>query len=460
NFEKGVVKHFEYNLNKMIVLCKTSGVPVIVVETPCNLKDFSPFKSEHNSKLSKSKQNHIDNELKQAKSLIDSGDYKKAIEDTNKMEAEDPLYALTYFLKGKALEKEGLYDQARSNFVKARDLDVCPLRATTPIIETIRRIAGDQKVGLIKFSSFVDAYAKENGNASGIPGKESFLDHVHPTIELHQALAELLFKKIEKMGLTDNCNSLNQEEIQSVMDQGLKSLDPSIYTLRDLNLAKTLRWAGKKEEAKQDLLRIAKRETDNAEVHKMLGSYALEDQQFDEAIEQYKEAVRLSGGDPQLKLSLGIAQYKAGNKEEAEATYEDILHGEQDFPEVYANLAMLWLTNWNLDEANNLLKEGIAKYPDSTALFSPYALALAMSGNFSQAIRWMRKAINAEPGDPAHYYNLAGMYALNHQDPLAFQTLNTAIDRGYRNLNKILQDPVFERLHNQPEFEKIKSRLE
>jgi TPR repeat protein len=83
-----------------------------------------------------------------------------------------------------------------------------------------------------------------------------------------------------------------------------------------------------------------------------------------------------------------------------------------------------------------------------------------MSGNFSQAIKWMRKAVNAEPGDPAHYYNLAGMYALNHQDTLAFQTLNTAIDRGYRNLNKILQDPVFETLRNQPEFEKIKSRLE
>jgi Flp pilus assembly protein TadD/lysophospholipase L1-like esterase len=460
NFEKGVVKHFEYNLKKMVSLCRASGVPVILVETPCNLKDFSPFKSEHNSKLSKSKQNNIDNELKQAKSLIDSGDYKKAIEETNKMEGEDPLYALTYFLKGKALDKEGLYDQARSNFVKARDLDVCPLRATTPIIETIRRIAEDQKVGLIKFSSFVDAYAKENGNASGIPGKESFLDHVHPTIELHQALAELLFNKIEKMGLTENCKSLDQEEMQSVMDQGLKSLDPSIYTLRDLNLAKTLRWAGKKEEAKQDLLRIAKRETDNAEVHKMLGSYALEDQQFDEAIEQYKEAVRLSGGDPQLKLSLGIAQYKAGNKKEAQETYEDILHSGQDFPEVYANLSMLWLTNGHLDEATNLLKEGIAKYPDSTALYSPYALALAMSGNFSQAIKWMRKAVNAEPGDPAHYYNLAGMYALNHQDTLAFQTLNTAIDRGYRNLNKILQDPVFETLRNQPEFEKIKSRLE
>ena len=57
-------------------------------------------------------------------------------------------------------------------------------------------------------------------------------------------------------------------------------------------------------------------------------------------------------------------------------------------------------------------------------------------------------------------YNLAGMYALNHQDTLAFQTLNTAIDRGYRNLNKILTDPVFTGLRHKAEFEKIKERLE
>jgi len=460
DFAKGVVQHFGYNLREMISLCQNAAVPVILVETPSNLKDFSPFKSDHDSKLNLSDQKHIDQKLDEIKSLIDIRDYKKAINQINKVESKDPLYALTYFLKGKALAEEGLYDEARRNFVKAKDLDVCPLRATTPIIDLIRLIANEKKVNLIRFSSFIDSYAVKHANESGIPGDESFLDHVHPTIELHQALAKLLFMRIEKMGLINGCSTLNKEEMNSVLDQGLKSLGPSIYTLRDLNLAKTLRWAGKKEEAKKALLRIVGREDNNPEVHKMLGAFALEDKQYGEAIDQYKEAVRLSGGDPELKLSLAIALNRAGNKKEAQEAYENILNSGKGMPEVYANLSMLWLEDGRLDEADKLIKTGILKFPDCATLFSPYALTLAMSGKFSEAIQWMRKSVDAEPGDPSHYYNLAGMYALNHQDALAFQTLNIAIDRGYRNLNKILVDPVFKELRHKPEFQKIESRLE
>ncbi len=46
-FSHDVVRHFAYNLRTMINLCKKAGVPVILVEPVCNLKDFSPFKSEH-----------------------------------------------------------------------------------------------------------------------------------------------------------------------------------------------------------------------------------------------------------------------------------------------------------------------------------------------------------------------------------------------------------------------------
>ena len=46
-FSRGVVRHFAYNLKTMIGLCRDAGVPVDSGEPPCNLKDFSPFKSEH-----------------------------------------------------------------------------------------------------------------------------------------------------------------------------------------------------------------------------------------------------------------------------------------------------------------------------------------------------------------------------------------------------------------------------
>ncbi|MFA6224516.1 MAG: tetratricopeptide repeat protein [Desulfomonilaceae bacterium] len=459
-FARGVLKHYAYNLREMISLCKQAHVPIILVETPSNLKDFSPFKSQHDSKLTLTQQKEIDRKLEDVRALLASGDFKKAVDETNEIERVDPLYALTYFLKGKALEAETQYQEARRNFVKAKDLDVCPLRATSSIIDQIDKIAAEQQAPLIKFCSFVDSYSKEHGSKSGIPGDESFLDHVHPTIELHQALAELLYEKIQSMGLISGCKTLNKTEIQSVLDQGFKSLDSSIYALRDLNLAKTLRWAGKKEEAKRALLRIAGSETDNPEVHKMLGSFALEAHQYGEAVNEYREAVKLAGGDPELKLSLAIALYKGGNRKEAQDTYEQILDSGHDFPEVYANLSMLWLETGRIDESRKLIEKGIEKFSGSSALYAPYALNLAISGRLDEAIKWMLKAVATEPGDPSHYYNLAGMYALNNQNAKAFKSLNMAIDRGYRNLDKLSSDPVFKNLRDQSEFKKIKSRLE
>ena len=53
-FSKGVVQHFAHNLRAMITLCRNAGVPVILVEPVSNLKDFSPFKSEHGPELTAS----------------------------------------------------------------------------------------------------------------------------------------------------------------------------------------------------------------------------------------------------------------------------------------------------------------------------------------------------------------------------------------------------------------------
>lgn len=458
-FTKGVIEHFTYNLNEIVSLCKSSGVPLILVEPPSNLKDFSPFKSEHDVRLSQSQRAEVDRRIENIRSRLQRKQYKEALSEIIEIESIDPNYALTSFLKGEALHGENNHKEARECFVRAKDLDVCPLRAPQPIIDAVRAVAREEKISLVNFCDFVDSYALANGNDSGIPGNESFLDHVHPSIELHQALAGLLLSKIREMGLLARCKTLSAEQTQSIMKKGLDSLDQSVFTMRDLNLAKTLRWAGKKEEARQSLLRIVNREADNPEVHKMLGSFALDDLEFTTAISEFKKAVELSGGDPELKLSLAIALYRAGSGSEARGVYEEIIESGQAMPEAYANLTMLLLETGRLKQAEETIESGFTRYPESPTLFSPYSLTLALSGRIAEAIQWMNKAIEAEPGDPGNYYNLAGMYALNHQKEMALKYLNIAVDRGYGNLAKILGDPVFVELVNSPEFDKIKSRL-
>jgi Flp pilus assembly protein TadD/lysophospholipase L1-like esterase len=458
-FERGVVQHFVYNLKAMISLCKKAGVPVIIVQPASNLKDFSPFKSEHDPNLTAAEKANIKALLSRVRGLLDDGRFGEALDLAQEATRKDPMFAESHYWEGRALLGLGRNPEAKRCFVEAKDLDVCPLRCISAVESQITAIAKEENVPLIPFRESLERKAAESGDKSGIPGNEIFLDHLHPTIENHQFLAEMILEKIQADGLVHLSRSLSPEERQDVFKKGLASLDPSFFGLRDLNLAKTLRWAGKKDEARFALEKAAQRLPENVEIHKMLGSYLLEDGNYEKAIEESKAAVVLSGKDPELVFALAVAYYRSGRKEEAVATYKNLTEQEKPLPEALANLAMIYLEDGKLQKALELLENGLKATPQSPMLFSPYGLALAMSGRISDAISWMSRAVKAEPGNPAHLYNLAGMYALSGNKSEALRQLDGAVQKGYADGDKLARDPVFGSIRDVPEFSKILDKI-
>lgn len=458
-FAKGVVQHFAYNLKAMISLCKAAGVPVIIVQPASNLKDFSPFKSEHAPNLTAAEKHAMKGLLSSLRGLLEAGKFEEALNVAQEVTRKDPLFAEAHFLKGRALLGLGRNPEAKSCFVEAKDLDVCPLRCVSTLEAQITAIVREDNTPFVPFREALERKAGESGDRSGIPGNESFLDHVHPTIENHQFAAEMILEKIQAGGLVHLSRSLAPAERQDIFKKGIDGLDPSFLGLRDLNLAKTLRWAGKKGEARFALENAAQRLPGNVEVHKMLGSYLLEDGNYEKAIEEYQSAVVLSGKDPELVFALAVAYYRSGRKGEAVATYKQLAQQETPLPEALANLAMIYLEDGKLQEAVELLESGLKATPQPPALFSPYGLALAMSGRISDAISWMSRAVKAEPGDPAHLYNLAGMYALAGNRSEALRQLDRAVQKGYADGGKLERDPVFGSIRDVPEFSRILDRI-
>ncbi len=400
DFSRGVVRHFAYNLRTMIDLCRNAGVPVILVEPPCNLKDFSPFKSEHGAQFTGTDKLRLEKLLRQGEGLIADGRYTDALGPLDKAIKEDPQFAEYYYWKGKALLGLGKLAQARENFVKAKDLDVCPLRCISPIDEQIREIALKERIPFIPFSDVVDRKAAEIGDKSGIPGKELFLDHVHPTIPLHQLLASLILDKMSDMGLVPGSRRLNAEERSKIFADGMNALDRKSMLLRDLNLAKTLKWAGRKQEARAALNRVFVPLDSNAEVHKMMGSFLMEDGKYQEAVQEYRRAVELSGHDGQMVFALATAAYKAGLKDEALEMYRQLVEKDKTIPDAYANIAMIKLESGKVQDALDALRTGLKQHPHATVLFAPYGLALALAGNYHDAIQWQRRGCRRGAGRP------------------------------------------------------------
>ncbi|MBM3301694.1 MAG: tetratricopeptide repeat protein, partial [Deltaproteobacteria bacterium] len=427
-FSRGVVEHFAYNLDAMVSLCSAARVPVFLVNPASNLKDFSPFKSEHTTGLTMIEKSKIDTEIARAADLVKKSQFDAALLVLDNAVREDPLFAETHFWRGRALLGKGLHEQARASFVKARDLDVCPLRCITPIEEKIAQIAERRGVPLIRFRESLERIAAETGDRSGVPGNESFLDHVHPTIERYQLLGEQLLQEMVERGMVKPSRELTAQDRSDVYRTVVKTLDPEFLASKDLNLAKTLRWAGKKDEAREALKRVAALLPGNAEVHKMMGSYLLDDANYDEAIQEYSEAVRLSGGDPTMEFSLAVAYQTSGRPQEAMEIYKRLADKEQTSADAAANLATLHLEQGRVELAQQVLEKGLKSNPESDSLFAPYGLALAMTGKVDEAIPWMLRAVRAEPGNPRHLYNLAGMYAMSGRTSEGLAALNQAVD--------------------------------
>ncbi len=458
-FARGVARHFGHNLRSMIALSRSADVPIILVRPASNLKDFSPFKSQCGEDVEPADRETIESLLADATELIRLQQYDDARKTLEEAIRADPLYAQSHFLMGKALIGLDRTNEAAESFIKAKDLDVCPLRCMSPLLIKMDVVAREEKPLYVDMGDVVRERMAAVGDETKIPGNECFLDHVHPDIRTHQLLAEKLLATITANGLIGTGKKLNERERKTIYRSVMDGLDPRFFAEKDLNLAKVMKWAGKDEQALAALVRAEKVLDDNPEVHKIMGSLLLDAGRTEQAVTAYEKAADLSGLDPPMVFALATAYGRAGLRSKAEETYDGLVRAKAKIPEAYSNLALMHMAEGRIDEALAVLEVGLEVNGPRSAPAAAYGLALAISGKPEAGIPWMKKALAAEAGNPEYLYNLAGMLALTGRTNEALRSLAEAVRNGYSNGEKLASDEVFVGLRSEPEFKRLVQKL-
>jgi tetratricopeptide (TPR) repeat protein len=184
----GVVAHFELNLRRMVAMAQGADVPLLLVRPPSNLRDCPPFKSQHRDGLTEDvlqAWEQLDGEAVRVRGQ----DARRERELLEQMLALDDQYALTHYQLGHCCDELGDHERARHAYLQARELDICPLRMPAALEAALARVAEENGVPLI------DAQAElASRSPAGIPGNDWLLDHVHPSIQGHQVIAEALME--------------------------------------------------------------------------------------------------------------------------------------------------------------------------------------------------------------------------------------------------------------------------
>ncbi len=194
-WRQGTIEHFRYNLQTMVRISQSAGIPIILVNPVSNLKDCPPFKSEFSTVLSKHKTEQIKKLWEQAKKLSwdDVHSKIKLLEHAAQI---DSRHAGLLYMIGKCYEQIGRHSEAKKWFIKAKEEDICPLRILEPMHDAVLSVAAKNNVPLVDAKRIF-----ENQRKVGILGDEWLLDHVHPKIEGHQLIADLLYEAMEDMKL-------------------------------------------------------------------------------------------------------------------------------------------------------------------------------------------------------------------------------------------------------------------
>ena len=180
---KAAAKLLYHHVGSMIQMSRDRDVPVLVCSLPSNERDLAPI-GTHPA------EGDVDGVVAKAMRSYDT-EPEEVISELTKLLELRPDHARAHFYLGKAYFATQDNEKARYHFLRARDLDPMPWRATTESQQGIRRAVAEHGAQLCDVE---DVFRKHS--PGGIIGWELMDDHVHLSLRGQALLARTIVQAL------------------------------------------------------------------------------------------------------------------------------------------------------------------------------------------------------------------------------------------------------------------------
>jgi Flp pilus assembly protein TadD len=407
-----VLDHYRTSLTRMTHISERAGAKLILVTPASNVGDFSPFKSEPDSRASASDVRQVNALKLQATAALDKGEYTRAAAIAERALALDDRDPELLYLRARALRALGRIDEARRAFIDARDEDVCPLRALTPVSAIVADVAGAKHAGLVDFTRIANERSPD-----GIPGSELFLDHVHPTIEGNRLLALAIVEEMTQEGIVSPAATWNAATIAEISEQLENSLDEQAHALALRNLSKVLLWAGKHDEAERLLDIAVATSSADGETHFQKATLLRRAGDAEAALSHYREAARLAPMNPAVRQAYGVLLSELGRKAEARAELEAAVRLDRTLAEAHYDLGVVLEELGESRQAESALRTALELNPSHADAHNNLGVIFAKRGDLAAASEQFAEALRIDPDHKDAAANLARARAARSRQP-------------------------------------------
>ena len=360
SFKRQVLNHYEASLNAMVDVAAAANARLLFVTPLSNLRDFAPFKSENREGLAQDQLRAWKEAYERGLALAKAGHAEEAVKAFDAAAAIDDRHAELMFRRGQALLALGRDQEACSSLLRAREEDICPLRAISATLETMRRVAQARGVPLVDFEPLATARAEHK-----IPGEEFLADHVHLKIPASRMLALDVLDRLVSEKIVKPTPDWGPAAIEKVTAEVEAGIDGPRYAHELYTLSQLLDSLG----------------------------------QTEQALKRVEEGMKLSGGDLEGLCLAGRYHGKLGRIQSATELFRRALVLQPGAACAEEGLGGLLLDQGNPRDALDHLAAAALTAPDSASVFNRMGVAYARLGRYDEAVAQFRRAAQLSPDD-------------------------------------------------------------
>lgn len=445
--------NFRKNLKDILRAGENAGVPVVLSTVGSNLKDCAPFGSLHAATLSDSQKAEWDRLLQDGIALESTGDVPGALEKFKQAAAMDASYAELHFRMGSCDLAMTNRAEALREFALARDQDTLGFRADAPINEAIQGAAhahSGHGVYLVDAAKMLAEHSPD-----GIPGNESFYEHVHLNFAgnylLGRAFAEQTAKLLPPSVLAhDKGEWLSAEacdhrlavspwdRVRLWQDNFSRVSEPPFTSqLNDVPRAKfymaTLKELGAQlNEQTREQSRvmytdaIAAAQNDPV-LRQNFAQFLAQIGDLPEAVNQERQFAQLLPQTPVGPFKIGSLLVREGKTSEAQNYFSQALAIRPDYVPALNELGLIFANQQKTDEAVKCFSQVVQMNPGFVQVYVDWGFMEQGDGKMNQAMAHYNEAAALQPDGPAAYFARAISLALQHQGADSLTQLQAAV---------------------------------
>lgn len=165
--------------------------------------------------------------------------------------------------------------------------------------------------------------------------------------------------------------------------------------------------AGRYDQARAALTRVLQQSPSSVDANTWMAYLLMELAEWKQAVFFARRADSLAPGSLPHLNNLGKALLNSGDAAGAVEVYQGAVEIDPGHAASNHGLAVALNTVYRFDEAENICRAWMAKNPGQTRLLAPLSVALLQTGRGREAVRVLREAAAADPGDPVLASGLA-----------------------------------------------------